>query len=506
MKKIALLLVILLFGVCMISCTLHLHNEKSVIVKEATCTEEGIENIVCTICGKVLSTNTIPKSDYHSWITLDPVDPTCESVGLTEGYKCSLCGEIDVAQKEIPMIPHTYDDDYDESCNVCGHIRDAACPHNSIEIIYGYESTCTEYGYTDGERCLDCGEIVAAQELIDYKPHSEVIDKKIPATCIKEGLSEGKHCSVCSTVLVEQKVIEKTGHTPSSQWIVDVEATETEDGKRHIECYVCGETLDEEIIPYTGSKGLKFTQNNEGGYTVTAGSCRSDHVVIPYSYNGKPVTSIGKGAFKDLTVGSVAYSMKSVVIPDSVTSIGDEAFYHCYHLTKVVFGEGSCLKTIGNSAFAECIELSEITFPLSLVKIGDDAFYRCIVLKSLDLKNNAQLTEIGESAFLACTSLENVVLPDLLTKISDSCFYACESIVSITISSNVNYIGALALGSLDSLEKIVYTSTVSEWNEIKKHSGYSSAMGNTSWNAYTSFILYCTNGEIAPDGTVTYYQ
>ncbi len=97
---------------------------------------------------------------------------TCSETGLTNGQRCMDCGKVLVAPMEIPMLEHTYDDKYDKNCNSCGFIRDAECAHTTKEIIPGKTATCSETGLTNGQRCMDCGEILIQQNVISKIPHS----------------------------------------------------------------------------------------------------------------------------------------------------------------------------------------------------------------------------------------------------------------------------------------------------------------------------------------------
>ena len=109
------------------------------------------------------------------------------------------------------------------------------------------------------------------------------------------------------------------------------------------------------------------------------------------------VTSIGNYAFYDCS------SLTSITIPKSVTSIGKCAFYRCRSLTNVTFEEGSQLTNIGNYAFYSCWYLTSATIPESVTSIGDFAFYNCISLTSIEISES--VTYIGSGAFRECTSL-----------------------------------------------------------------------------------------------------
>jgi len=178
----------------------------------------------------------------HTEVTVPGKTATCTESGLTDGKKCSVCGETLLAQESIPALGHTYDNETDATCNTCGFTRDVACKHTTTASIPGKAATCTETGLTEGTKCSACNEVLVAQQTIPVIPHTEETVSGKPATCTESGLSDGKKCSVCGEITVAQKTIEALGHT--EQTVVGKAATCTEsgltDGKK---CSVCDTVL-----------------------------------------------------------------------------------------------------------------------------------------------------------------------------------------------------------------------------------------------------------------------
>ena len=128
-------------------------------------------------------------------------------------------------------------------------------------------------------------------------------------------------------------------------------------------------------------------------------------VTIPSRYQGKPVTTIGHAAFFNSAV-------TSVTIPDSVTSISDDAFGFCSQLTNISIPNS--VTFIGFSAFNSCTSLKSITLPSSLSTIQSYAFYNCGNLKTIRIP--VSVTSIGNCAFDVCPSLMTVTYPGSKTQ------------------------------------------------------------------------------------------
>ena len=192
------------------------------------------------------------------------------------------------------------------------------------------------------------------------------------------------------------------------------------------------------------------------------------------------VTSIGEYAFYDCTsltsvtipdsvtiIGDFAFfyctSLTSVTIPDSVTSIGYKAFCSCESLTSVTIPDS--VTFIANEAFADCKSLTSVMIPNGVTSIHDDAFSRCTSLTSVTIPDS--VTSIGDGAFFYCTSLTSVTIPNSVTIIGDSAFSHCKSLTSVAIPDSVTIIGGGAFSDCDNLTDVYYTGTEIAWNKIK---------------------------------------
>lgn len=184
--------------------------------------------------------------------------------------------------------------------------------------------------------------------------------------------------------------------------------------------------------------------------------------------------------------------IKSVIIPEGVKKIGDNAFCDCENLTSITIPKG--VEEIGDCAFCWCKNLTTVTIPES-VYIGIFAFKNCAIdnldSKCLKIKNGCALSDdglivlygtnvhftelvisegvksISTHAFSGFENLATVKIPDSVKKIGDSAFDGNENLTTITIPESVKEVGDFAFAECTSLKNIIFQGTKEQWENIE---------------------------------------
>ena len=206
----------------------------------------------------------------------------------------------------------------------------------------------------------------------------------------------------------------------------------------------------------------------------------SNNAIIPNS-----VTSIGDQAFE------YCEGLTSITIPNSVTSIGDYAFEGCSGLTSITIPNS--VTSIGKEAFKGCSGLTSISIPNSVTSIDPFVFDQCSGLTSIivekgntyydgrdncnaiiETKSNTliygckntvipnSVTSIGPSAFSECSSLTSIIIPESVTNIESSAFWYCSGLTSVTIPNSVTSIGWEAFAYCSGLTSITIPESVTK--------------------------------------------
>ncbi|MBR3568840.1 MAG: leucine-rich repeat domain-containing protein [Salinivirgaceae bacterium] len=185
-----------------------------------------------------------------------------------------------------------------------------------------------------------------------------------------------------------------------------------------------------------------FEVSVEGGYMA-----KYDDIIIIdsvlYTTKGRKYvfTALNDRAFAELP------RLVSVIIPNSVTSIGTHAFYNCNSLKKIIISDS--ITSISDYMFCGCVALDSLTIPKSVVNIGNCAFYNCKGLTSIIIPNS--VINIGKVAFADCTSLTSVNISNSVTTIGAYAFNNCQRLTSITIPKSVISIGKNAFSDCKNL-------------------------------------------------------
>ena len=161
------------------------------------------------------------------------------------------------------------------------------------------------------------------------------------------------------------------------------------------------------------------------------------------------VTEIGQNAFYNKNY------IASITIPSGVTTIGQSAFQNCTSLTSITIPNS--VTSIGGGVFQNCTSLTSITIPSGVTIIEDTTFYNCTALTSITIPNS--VTSIGGGVFRSCTSLTSITIPSGVTIIGQSAFHTCTALTNITIPSGVTTIRSSAFQNCTALTSIICEAT-----------------------------------------------
>ncbi len=261
-------------------------------------------------------------------------------------------------------------------------------------------------------------------------------------------------------------------------WTLNLEGTLTISGAGAMTSW-----LSESSVPwYSNRSDIKSVVIDNGVTSIGERafySCTSlTSITIPDS-----VTTIGDAAFANCA------SLTSIIIPDSVTSIGDSAFANCTSLTSIIIPDS--VTSIRRFMFSFCASLTEVTIPDSVISIGFCAFDFCTSLTSISIPDS--VTSIDDEAFYECSSLTSVTIGNSVTTIGNYAFAYCDGLTSVTIGNSVTTIGDAAFANCASLTDVYYAGSKEQWNAISIDSF------NTP---LTSATIHYNQG---PEVTINYY-
>lgn len=226
------------------------------------------------------------------------------------------------------------------------------------------------------------------------------------------------------------------------------------------------------------------------GITITGTTLGSKEISIPEYINDTAVVAIADGAFS----GCVA---NTIIVPSTVTYIGDSAFEGCKNLLTVELPQ--TITHIGNRAFADCASLENISLPQGVAEYGEYLFSGCTALLTVTLPEDLQLIPTGW--FDGCTLLADISIPEGVQTISAYAFRNCTEIRSIELPASLSSVGVSAFEGCVSLKHIAIPSSVVSLGNysfrnctlLKRAAIYSTGVSfgaSTFDNASDSFCIY----------------
>ena len=403
--------------------------------------------------------------DNTQIVFLEEKKATCTSTGLTAGQYCSACGTTLIAQQEVPVQSHKYDDEYDQNCNVCGYNRKQDYPDNdygnyseSQGLVFRLINDGASYSVSGIGTCTDSVLVIPS------------VNEGLPVTVIEYGAFA--YCTHITTVIIPNTVnyivdyafVEctalETVIVSESVWYIEPLAF---DRCTNIKCF----DVDLNNPNYKSLNGNLYSSGGSEMVLYAVGKTDSQFIVP----NG--VTQIDSNAFNNAKfleeiilpesvtyIGSYAFgncsSLWSINLPDSISEIGEGAFIYCSSLQNIILPNS--LTVVADSVFSDCSSLSSVAMGDNVISIGSSAFYGCFSLSYVTLSNT--LESIGNMAFGGCTSLQEISLPDSVNYIDDSAFVQCESLTSIKLPSSITKINANTFSRCISLESITISQNV----------------------------------------------
>ena len=249
--------------------------------------------------------------------------------------------------------------------------------------------------------------------------------------------------------------------------------------------YICGTTV-----------GVVYQLSSDSTCAEVIGyEGSSDRIILASEYQGLPVKSVAAEAFKGA-------SITSILIPETVTTIGDSAFFNCSSLTDIVIPES--VTEISAYAFTGCNqELFTIEDNLKYLRANDNPYYLLMRFSDASVSEysiNSETKFICESAFSGHTTLTNIEIPSGVTVIGSYAFYNCSALENVEIPTSVTTIGNSVLYGCASLQTVSYRGTAEEWNNISTGSNNGIILSDTI--LYSDVIYTYLGGSLTSTSAV----
>ena len=209
---------------------------------------------------------------------------------------------------------------------------------------------------------------------------------------------------------------------------------------------------------------FEYSLNEDNEATITKYNGNVSALSIPAELDGYKVVGIGDGVFKGKT------ALRTVVIPDSVESIGNQAFSGCANLSSVQLPENEKFVTLSSRLFYECKKLKRVKIPNSIISIKDNVFNNCESLEDVNLPN--KLNSISYQVFMN-VPITKITIPKSLETASGyynganicGAFYNCSTLKEVNFEEGVTKIPSRLFAGCNGIEKIIVPNTVTNIEE-----------------------------------------
>ena len=406
-------------------------NQTDVLVHQDVVTDEAVEpgcddglteGSHCAVCGEILVSQAVVPA-VHTPETVEGYEPTCTEDGLTEEVFCAVCGVLLQEAQPVPALGHDWDVSashwaqdgsacaMDLSCSRC---EETAVVEGAVLAEAEGNESCSEMGWTvytaeaehEGQRFTDSFRLQNVNKL----PHTPETVTGTEPSCTVAGFTEGERCAVCNEMIREQEIIPALGHDwvlNGTRWgengtscqmslvcqrcdeDMNVEASVTSESEINNSCtewamtnYIAALSLDGKTfsdslqlrdvppIPHVmvTEETIAPTDREPGrigrSYCSLCGEVFKEEEIIPalWSYSDDGLTVIAyNGSETELT------------IPDGVTALGDELFKNNTEIVSVRIPDA--VSIIGTMTFFQATGMQEIWLPASLNGIEARTFF-----------------------------------------------------------------------------------------------------------------------------------
>mgnify|MGYP002733144164 CR=1 FL=1 len=249
----------------------------------------------------------------------------------------------------------------------------------------------------------------------------------------------------------------QNGNNTGDKTYTDESESSTNDA---IESGVSNNPIGKETLQYPSQNDI-FTYDVYETYVEITGSVKEDltgELIIPETLDDLPVRSISSKAFggPGEAFTTPGYSISSLVLPDNLYQISNNAFYKCKNINSITFG--SNILNIGSFAFSY-VNITSLKIPDTVVEIGSHAFSECKNLKSVVLGKS--MTSVSEGMFEACTNLSDIEWGENVNTIEENAF-SYTGFVTMNLPDTIISVGNNAFSRMDNLEEFVFSDSVTE--------------------------------------------